>query len=258
MHEEDRGGVWRECGLQAVGLRRHHHVGKDLLQDKVGCDGSKSLQHRSKSVPSRSSSSLGEHGSVDGLAISSSQISQHKTDGRAVQWQVHKFLVGIELAGRALDGSVPLSWRAGRDNNLGHHAVSVEKSNVAEKPAGIGVAEAPRGTRLMATSSYSPSTTLLPSTLLPSSSSQVCSSTPTTAFRTWMQHGRGVLPIPRLQNFGNHCYRNAAVTALVVCHHFVSIPSEQWGCVARIVEAAKHDWQGLHSIVGPDGTAKLG
>ena len=242
VHEKDRGGIWRECGLQAACLRWRDLAGQDLLQDKVGCDGAEGLQHRSKSSPARSSSSIREHGSMDGVAISSSQIPQHKTHGRSVQRQVLDFLAGAELTGCALDGSVPLSWGARRDNNLGNHAMSLAEGDAAKKSVSGRVAEAPRGSRLMTTSS---STT---TSLLPSSSSQVRSTSPTTAFRTWMQHGRSLFPIPRLQNNGNQCYRNAALTALVVCHHFVSIPSEQWGCIACIAAAAKRDWHGLSSI----------
>ena len=68
------------------------------------------------------------------------------------------------------------------------------------------------------------------------------------ALRTWMQHGRGHIPVPLLHNEGNRCYRNAAISALVICYHHTKALACRWGCVHDIVEAARLEWHGLSAV----------
>ena len=77
---------------------------------------------------------------------------------------------------------------------------------------------------------------------------------PTSAFRTWMRHGRGKIPLAMLSNPGNYCYCNATIAALLVCFQYTVSKNKalltSWGCILDIATSACGDWSGLFSVPG--------
>ena len=257
LHQEDEHLPHRECGIQEAGDRQCDLSGQVLLQKSVGPKGQEAHQLQSEHVHDGAPAQAGGIRSVATGSFLGASLSRDEATCRALHRQVDLFLAGAVSACGSLDGIVPLACGDGGDDNLGRDAEQTSQINTSAFAIGDRAAEAAPWVTSLASSTSSSSrltTSALPSSLASmrraSTSSVLAARQPSSmsAFRTWMQHGRDCLPIPRFPNEGNQCYRNAAITALVVCYHFTSERFAQWGCIHDIVEMAMTRWQGLTSV----------
>ena len=230
LHCKDGEAHDRDGGVQEAGRGEHPVTGALLLQDQVGCGERKSDQHWSQPRSGRCDETIGAAGAVADHSLFGTSISLNQAHVRAVFRKISDFCAGAEFEGASFDRCVRVPCGDVGDNDLRCDAVQNEACHASALTLGSGAAEAAGVSRLSSTWSTLRATSTV------------------SAFRTWMLHGRNQIPLPRLANEGNRCYRNAAVSALVVCYHHTSEHSGLWGCIHDIVMAAQHEWQGLYSV----------
>ena len=239
---EDDELLGRGGGVQEADCGQHSFKGAPLLQDTLGSQRTEASQSWPQPALVRCAQETGTAGRLARFTEPGSQIPQHEADGRQLHRQADNVHARAQSSRSSVCRGTPLVDGDVGDNHSGCDAVSTQEGNVAKKPFSDGAAE--DDWRQLSSTTTSTAAT----SAAAAAAADHSMDSPLSAWRTWMQQGRGLVPVPLLVNEGNRCYRNAAVTALIVCYHHTPELSSVWGCIHDIAEAARLEWHGLLSV----------
>ena len=175
-------------------------------------------------IASRTTWQTGDHVAMAERDIDRASLSQHKTSRKRLPRKVSELHAQAVSAPSAVKRNLQDHGDDVRDQCFGHPPREASQSQLAARSTHEPVADSHRP-----------------------------DDAPLTAYRTWLEQGRGDVPLARLENPGNLCYRNATFAALIVCfhhcHHHPSCDLPRWGCVADIVRAASLPlWRGVEHV----------